>query len=217
MISFHRVGQLCPVPCSSKICAPLSMLRTLRRLSPDQSIESFREHNTERDGVAWCFRYLFGKCSVRISARTPALITEHFHPFPQSLKENTVIVHRLRHNHFLQDPFQFITLSLDSTKSIKTTSFIPPSVIKLHLLFAHAFTCFGFLVNHLQKAHQLFKIKSNLQSLTTESVAKQEVLGRINQSQIYFTTGSLPPISSSCRQAPWDSRPVFFPTEHFIS
>jgi hypothetical protein len=30
-------------------------------------------------------------------------------------------------------------------------------VIKLHLLFAHAVTCFGFLVNHLQKAHQLFK------------------------------------------------------------
>jgi hypothetical protein len=41
--------------------------------------------------------------------------------------------------------------------AIKTTSFTPPSVIKLHLLFAHAFTCFGFLVNHLQKAHQHFK------------------------------------------------------------
>jgi hypothetical protein len=40
---------------------------------------------------------------------------------------------------------------------IKTTSFTPPSVIKLHLLFAHAFTRFGLLVNHLQKAHQLFK------------------------------------------------------------
>jgi hypothetical protein len=40
---------------------------------------------------------------------------------------------------------------------IKATSFTPPSVIKLHLLFAHSFTCFGFLVNHLQKAHQLFK------------------------------------------------------------
>jgi hypothetical protein len=35
--------------------------------------------------------------------------------------------------------------------TIKTASFTPPSVIKLHLLFAHAFTCFGFLVNHLQK------------------------------------------------------------------
>jgi hypothetical protein len=42
-------------------------------------------------------------------------------------------------------------------KPIKTTSFIPPSVIKLRLLFAHAFTCFGFLVNRLQKAHQLVK------------------------------------------------------------
>jgi hypothetical protein len=27
--------------------------------------------------------------------------------------------------------------------SIKTTAFTQPSVIKLHLLFAHAFTCFG--------------------------------------------------------------------------
>jgi hypothetical protein len=41
--------------------------------------------------------------------------------------------------------------------SIKTTSFTPPSVIKLYLLFVYAFTYFGFLVNHLQKAHQLCK------------------------------------------------------------
>jgi hypothetical protein len=41
--------------------------------------------------------------------------------------------------------------------TFKTTSFTPPSVIKLHLLLAHAFTCFRFLVNHLQKANQLFK------------------------------------------------------------
>jgi hypothetical protein len=31
-----------------------------------------------------------------------------------------------------------------------------------------------------------------------------------SQSQSYFTTGGLPPISSSWRQAPWDSRPAFF-------
>jgi hypothetical protein len=31
-----------------------------------------------------------------------------------------------------------------------------------------------------------------------------------SQSQSYFTTGSLPPISSSRRQAPWDPRPNFF-------
>jgi hypothetical protein len=31
-----------------------------------------------------------------------------------------------------------------------------------------------------------------------------------SQSQTYFTTGGLPPISSSRRQAPWDSRPVIF-------
>jgi hypothetical protein len=40
--------------------------------------------------------------------------------------------------------------SVTLVNTIKTTSFTPPSVIKLHLLFAHAFICFGFLVNHLQ-------------------------------------------------------------------
>jgi hypothetical protein len=54
--------------------------------------------------------------------------------------------------------FDFIHFwSVTLVNTINTTSFIPPSVIKFHLLFAHAFTCFGFLVNHLQKAHQLFK------------------------------------------------------------
>jgi hypothetical protein len=32
----------------------------------------------------------------------------------------------------------------------------------------------------------------------------------LTQSQSYFTTGDLSPISSSWRQAPWESRPVFF-------
>jgi hypothetical protein len=35
----------------------------------------------------------------------------------------------------------------------------------------------------------------------------------IVQSQSHFTTGGLPPISSSWRQALWDSRPEFFSTE----
>jgi hypothetical protein len=34
--------------------------------------------------------------------------------------------------------------------------------------------------------------------------------GRQSQSQSYFTTGGLPSISSSWREAPWDSRPEFF-------
>jgi hypothetical protein len=37
------------------------------------------------------------------------------------------------------------------------------------------------------------------------------------QSQSYFATGGLPPICSSWRQSPWDSRPVFFLTEHLRS
>jgi hypothetical protein len=35
----------------------------------------------------------------------------------------------------------------------------------------------------------------------------------ISQGQSYFTTGGLPPISSSWCQAPWDSRPEIFSTE----
>jgi hypothetical protein len=39
-----------------------------------------------------------------------------------------------------------------------------------------------------------------------------------SQSQSYFTTGCLPPFSSSWWRAPWDSRPaVFFSTEHLHS
>jgi hypothetical protein len=33
---------------------------------------------------------------------------------------------------------------------------------------------------------------------------------KVSQSQSYFTTGGLPPVSSSWRQAPWDSRPEIF-------
>jgi hypothetical protein len=65
--------------------------------------------------------------------------------------ENVILVHTLIEFDFIH----FWSVTLVST--IKTTSFTPSSVIKLHFLFAHAFTCFGFLVNHLQKAHQLFK------------------------------------------------------------
>jgi hypothetical protein len=54
--------------------------------------------------------------------------------------------------------FDFIHFwSVTLVNTIKATSFTPPSVIKLYLLFVYAFTCFGFLVNHLQKAHQLCK------------------------------------------------------------
>jgi hypothetical protein len=37
-----------------------------------------------------------------------------------------------------------------------------------------------------------------------------ESVQRQCQSQSYFTTGGLPPINSSWRQAPWDSQPEFF-------
>jgi hypothetical protein len=38
-----------------------------------------------------------------------------------------------------------------------------------------------------------------------------------SQSQSYFATGGLPPVSSSWRQAPWEPWPVFlFSNEHFL-
>jgi hypothetical protein len=46
----------------------------------------------------------------------------------------------------------------------------------------------------------LLQILNCTVDLTTEPTERQ--------SQIYYTTGGLPPISSSWRQAPWDSRPV---------
>jgi hypothetical protein len=38
----------------------------------------------------------------------------------------------------------------------------------------------------------------------------------LRTSQSYFTTGSLPPISSSWRQAPWGSRPKILVSIHGI-
>jgi hypothetical protein len=37
---------------------------------------------------------------------------------------------------------------------------------------------------------------------------------RVSQSQSYFATGDLPPISSSWSQVPWNPRSIFFSTEH---
>jgi hypothetical protein len=75
---------------------------------------------------------------------------------------------------------------------MKTTSFTPPSVIKLHLLFAHAFTCFGLLVNHLQKAHQLFK-------------GKDECLIQQQEDQTN-TKDNIPPIEEATEHKPYGLR-----------
>jgi hypothetical protein len=57
-----------------------------------------------------------------------------------------------------------------------------------------------------------------LNSLTTESLnSLANEISNQSQSQSYFTTGGLPPVSSSWRQAPWDLRPLIFSTEHLWS
>jgi hypothetical protein len=59
-------------------------------------------------------------------------------------------------------------------QTIKTTSFNPPSVIKLYLLFVYAFTCFGFLVKKKKKPPKHVKAYTNNKyNLIT--------LGRVNE------------------------------------
>jgi hypothetical protein len=50
---------------------------------------------------------------------------------------------------------------------------------------------------------QLHAVRFHLHSLPCRTQ-----LNWLSQSQSYFTTGGLPPISSSWRQAPWDPRPL---------
>jgi hypothetical protein len=80
--------------------------------------------------------------------------------------------------------------------TIKTTSFTLPSVIKLHLLFAHAFTCFGFLVNLLQKAYQLFK--GNYHYIIQSYIQQQE-----DQTN---TKDNIPPIEEATERRPYGLR-----------
>jgi hypothetical protein len=49
-----------------------------------------------------------GGCSLRISAGTPAVLTEVFRGFPLSLHSNSEIVPRLCRDRFLPSPLQFI-------------------------------------------------------------------------------------------------------------
>jgi hypothetical protein len=48
--------------------------------------------------------------------------------------------------------------------------------------------------------------------LPTTRRATVEIFGPrcATQTQSYLTTGSIPPINSSCRRTPWDSQPEFF-------
>jgi hypothetical protein len=50
-----------------------------------------------------------GRCSVRISVRTPAILNETFCIFLQLLQANVGIVSSLGQNRFLTNPFQFNT------------------------------------------------------------------------------------------------------------
>jgi hypothetical protein len=80
-------------------------------LVPVSNLHLETEHSdrSERDGVA-----VFGWCSVRISSVTPAIQTEGFRSFPQSLQANAGIVTRLGHYRFITNPLQ-LSICLPTT------------------------------------------------------------------------------------------------------
>jgi Mlc titration factor MtfA (ptsG expression regulator) len=59
-------------------------------------------------GVAANFQTRVPSYYVQISAGTPAILTEVFCGFPQSLRMNAGEVSQLYHEYFLPNPFQFI-------------------------------------------------------------------------------------------------------------
>jgi hypothetical protein len=52
----------------------------------------------------WWVRLIFGRCPVRISAGTSAILTKVFNYFPHSLQANTGIIPWLDHERFLSNP-----------------------------------------------------------------------------------------------------------------
>jgi hypothetical protein len=58
--------------------------------------------------------------------------------------------------------------------------------------------------------HVFFLSKMKPRYITYMISVRSGEIDRLSQSQSYFTTGGLPPISSSWRRAPWNSRPDFF-------
>jgi hypothetical protein len=60
---------------------------------------------------------VFGRCSVRIVAGTPAILIEAVRSFPRSLQTNAGVVLRLGHIRFVPNPSQFIFIHVSSYRS----------------------------------------------------------------------------------------------------
>jgi hypothetical protein len=63
-------------------------------------------------GAGWCGgnapdSFVFGRCFVRVSAGTLAILIKVFHGCPQSLQANAESV-LLRHDRFVSNPFEFV-------------------------------------------------------------------------------------------------------------
>jgi hypothetical protein len=69
---------------------------------------------------------------------------------------------------------------------------------------------YGLSLNSDDLPAQLIRISEGLLYLVHWNQATRVQSQSQSQSQSYFTTGGLPPISSSWRQTPWDSRPEIF-------
>jgi hypothetical protein len=70
-----------------------------QHLHTGSSEQRCTEHAASRGNAS-----VFGRCPVRISARTPTILTQVFHSFPQSLQSYLEV----RHDHFRRHLFQFI-------------------------------------------------------------------------------------------------------------
>jgi hypothetical protein len=67
----------------------------------------------------------------------------------------------------------------------------------------------NLLLNFTNQCTTNYVCSSQSSSTTASRNSLNSILSH-SQSQSYFTSVGLPPISSPCHQAPWDSRPVIF-------
>jgi hypothetical protein len=112
----------------------------IRQISNPHVVEPEDSRQLTVNWTCWLIgnsRLVFRRCSVRISAKTPAILTEVSRGFPQSFRTNCGIVPRLGHGHdvFLPNTFQFVihhpVIRRYITGSVVTRPMKPTLIIKL--------------------------------------------------------------------------------------
>jgi hypothetical protein len=57
----------------------------------------------------WCSRLVFGRCTVWVSVGAPSVLIKVLRGFPECLQANSGMLSRRGNDHFLPNPFQFIS------------------------------------------------------------------------------------------------------------